>query len=121
MKRLGELALPDSMEWIDRYGVSRVTQTVGRTLGGTPVIWSRPLEGGEPITLAATRDTTWLERTAVETLTAMAAESGTTHTLTWDTFTCTVLFRHRDAPAVDMVPTWPHHDHFIGTIKLMRI
>ncbi|MEO5341069.1 MAG: hypothetical protein H7837_11240 [Magnetococcus sp. MYC-9] len=118
MKQLGDLLLPDSLQWIDRY-TQPVTQTVVQTLAGTPVVFGSPQHSGWPLTLVAEAETTWLELTTVATLLAMAGQVGARFPLRWDDFACSVLFRHHDPPAVHFKPLWPHHNQFTGTIKLM--
>lgn len=117
MKKLGTIILPDSMQWVDRYAVSPVAQTVVHTLAGTPVACSRK-EYGIPITLAAAGDTTWLDRETTELLAEMAAGVGAIYSLLWEEESYVVLFRHHEPPALSLTPLWPHHDQFIGTIKL---
>ena len=119
MKKIGTLILPDSLQWIDRYAFSPVNQTVVQTLAGTPVVFGSPQVAGWPLTLVAEEEVTWLDAVTVAELTAMANQSGASFSLTWQTFSCTVLFRHQEPPALDLKPLWPHHNQFIGTIKLM--
>lgn len=119
MKQLGDLILPDSLQWIDRYALSPVTQTVVQTLAGRPVVFGRTKVGGWPLTLVAEEDVTWLDAATVEELTTMASQAGTSFPLIWEAFSCTVLFRHQDPPALDLKPLWAHHNQFVGAIKLM--
>ena len=119
MKQLGELLLPDSLQWIDRYAFSPVRQTVSHTLSGTPVAFAHLPVGRGPITLVAEQEVTWLDVATVEALSVMAGQVGFSFPLVWETFSCTVLFRHQDSPALDMKPLWPHHNQFFGAIKLM--
>ncbi len=118
MKQLGDLLLPESLQWIDRYHPP-VTQTVVQTLAGTPVVFGLPRLAGWPLTLVAEADTTWLELATVEALAAMASQAGIRFPLLWDDYTGTVLFRHQEPPALLLKPLWPHHHQFTGTIKLM--
>ena len=85
------------------------------------MVWSQPLDKGRPVTLEAEEDVTWLDRATVEALEAMAAQAGATFTLIWEAESLSVMFRHHDAPAIQFRPIWPHHDLFIGTIKLMSV
>ena len=62
MKKLEDLILPDSIQWIDRYDWAPVILKTERTLGGTPVIWSQPLSGGRFVTLMAEEEVTWLDQ-----------------------------------------------------------
>ena len=121
MKRLGDLILPDSLQWSDRWEWSPVAQETSRTLGGTVVTWSQTLSGGQPVTLEAEDGVTWLSQETVEALRAMAAQAGAVFQLEWDGETYTVLFRHHDPPAVSFKPIWPHHDLFTGTVRLMTV
>ena len=121
MKKLGDLILPDSIQWIDRFDWSPVAMETARTLGGTPVVWSQPLSGGQPITLEATEDVTWLDQATVDSICAMAAQSGASFILIWEAETHTVMFRHDDPPAVSFQPLWPHYFLFSGTLKLMTV
>ncbi|MBF0453265.1 MAG: hypothetical protein HQL72_00435 [Magnetococcales bacterium] len=120
MKKLGELLLPDSLQWIDRYAVSPVAQTVVQTLAGTPVAFHRQ-GGGTPITLTASKETTWLSHTTTEALLEMAAQAGAIYPLVWEEVTLNVGFRHHQPPALDLTPVWPHHTQFVGTIRLTGI
>lgn len=119
MKQIGTLLLPDSLQWRDRYAFSPVHQTVVQTVAGRPVVFGRSVVVGRPITLVAAEDVTWLDAVTVEALSAMALQVGASFSLTWETFSCTVLFRHQTPPALEMQPVWPHHDQCVGTIKLM--
>ena len=119
MKQIGDLILPDSLQWIDRYAFSPVVQTVVQTLAGTTVVSGRAWEAGWPLTLVAEEEVTWLDVTTVEELTSMANQVGASFPMVWETFSGTVLFRHQEPPALDLKPLWPHHNQFIGTIKLM--
>lgn len=119
MKQLGDLLLPDSLQWIDRYAYVPVTQTVVQTLAGTPVVFGYAQVSGWPLTLVAEVDVTWLDLATVEALVAMASQTGVLFPLVWENITYTVLFRHHEPPALNIKPLWPHHNQFIGTIKLM--
>ena len=119
MKRLGDLLLPDSLQWIDRYAHPPVTQTVVQTLAGTPVVFTFRQASGWPLTLVAEEEVTWLDQNTVGALAAMASQPGAVFSLVWETFSGNVMFRHQDPPALNMKPLWPHHNQFIGTIKLM--
>ncbi|MEO5352698.1 MAG: substrate-binding domain-containing protein [Magnetococcus sp. XQGC-1] len=119
MKKLGDLILPESLSWPDRYTHSWVTQTVVQTLAGTPVVFAAPRPNGWPLTLAAEEDVTWLDQVTVEELVAMAKQTGACFTLAWEEFSCTVLFRHQEPPVLNLKPLWPNHNQFIGTIRLM--
>ena len=120
MKQLGDLILPDSLQWIDRDSWSPVNQEAATTLGGGTVIFSQTRIDGRPVTLEATDGITWLDQDAVDALKAMASQAGATFTLTWESESFTVLFGHHNPPAVSFTPLWPNHDLFTGTIKLIQ-
>jgi hypothetical protein len=119
MKQLGDLVLPDSLQWTDQWQWSPVGQETARTLGGTSVSWSQSLTGGQPITLEATDDCTWLTLDDAAALLAMAAQAGAVFPLIWEDQTFDVQFRHHDPPAVALHPIEPHAPKLVGTIKLM--
>ncbi|MBF0422784.1 MAG: hypothetical protein HQL73_07310 [Magnetococcales bacterium] len=121
MKKLGDLTLPSSMQWLDRHQWSPVAVETARTLGGGQVIWSLALSGGRPITLAAEATVTWLDRETVEAILAMAAQAGAVFTLRWGDDSCSVMFDQKDGQAASFQPTRPHGDRFIGTIKLIEV
>ncbi|MBF0625848.1 MAG: hypothetical protein HQL82_13695 [Magnetococcales bacterium] len=121
MKKLGDLILPDSLQWTDRWAWSPVAMETARTLGGAPVVWSQLLAKGRPITLEAAEDVTWLDLATVEALEAMAAQTGAAFTLIWEGASRSVMFRHFEAPAISFQPIWPHHDLFTGTVRLMTV
>ena len=121
MKQLGDLILPDSLQWTDQENWSPVNQETAMTLGGATVIFSQTRIDGRLITLEAVDGVTWLNRTLVDALKAMAAQSGATFTLTWNSESLTVLFRHHDPPAVAFTPIWPNYSLFTGTIKLIQV
>ncbi|MBF0182791.1 MAG: hypothetical protein HQM06_00175 [Magnetococcales bacterium] len=119
MKQLGELLLPESLQWVDRYAYAPVQQTMTHTLAGVTVCFHTALTTGQPVTLLAEENLTWLDEATVASLMAMAAQAGATFPLHWEGILLRVLFRHHDAPALNLRPLWPHHDHYIGTIKLI--
>jgi hypothetical protein len=120
MKKLGSLILPDSIQWTDRHITSPVNQTVLHTLAGTPVVFSSKVTGFS-ITLAATGDTTWIDKTTADQLKEMADLEGAIYPLIWEELSCNVIFRHHEPPAISLTPLWPHHNQFTGTIRLTCI
>ncbi|MBF0155496.1 MAG: hypothetical protein HQL64_17310, partial [Magnetococcales bacterium] len=108
MKQLGDLILPDSLQWTNRYAWAPVAVETARTLGGSQVVWSAPLVGGRPIDLEAADDVTWLSLGQVQTIYAMAVQPGGVFTLIWDDEEFQVMFRHQDPPAISFTPIRPH-------------
>ncbi|MBF0631105.1 MAG: hypothetical protein HQL89_08995 [Magnetococcales bacterium] len=121
MKRLGDLDLPDSMEWKNRYDWAPVAQETGRTLGGNLLVWHAQLTGGRPIDLAAEGEVSWLSIEQVSTLYAMSTQPGGVFHLVWEGETFQVMFRHQDPPALSVTPILPHSGLFNGTLKLMQV
>lgn len=124
--RLGGVELNPNMVWTDRFVSTSVAQTVKRTLGGVPVVFSVPLYRGSNITLVATEEYGWLSGTVVQQLITMAATPGGVHSLEVETDTYSVIFRHDEPPAVEMTPLIPRTnqntgDFFIGQIKLLYV
>lgn len=126
MKTLGALSLPDggdrgTIEWTDRQAYQPVAGQASRTLGGGLVVYSQALSKGRPITLEARESVCWLSQAEVDAINAMAGQAGATFQLEWDGETHTVMFRHHEPPAAEFTPIWPHHDLYVGTIKLITV
>ncbi|MBF0602134.1 MAG: hypothetical protein HQL07_00405 [Nitrospirae bacterium] len=121
MKRLGDLLLPDAMEWKNRYEWAPVAQETGRTLGGNLMVWHSPMTGGRPIDLAAEGEVCWLSTDHVSALYAMSTQPGAVFDLEWDGETFQVMFRHQDSPAMEANPILPHSGWYNGSIKLMQV
>lgn len=121
-KRLGDLELPASLEWVDRDDWSPVAQDAQPTLGGGLVVFSQRLTAGRPITLEARDRVCWLSRAEVEALEAMAAVAGAVYGLEWDADPLRqVVFRHHGAPAIEFEPLFPHGDLFVGRVALTEV
>ncbi|MBF0424334.1 MAG: hypothetical protein HQL66_00735 [Magnetococcales bacterium] len=130
MKRLGDLILPDAIQWSDEHAWAPVTQEGVRTLGGSVAYWSTPLTGGRPITLEAHREVVWLTRAMVDALQAIAALPDAVFMLIWWDKSFQVRFRHQEPPAIDLRPCVPHNDRtpvptwndrYSGTVKLIEV
>lgn len=124
---LGGITLNPSLRWEERYTSQSVAQSVRRTLGGNPVIFSGALTKGEPITLE-----TWsdggeyglLRKSVVEQILALAAVPGDTMILDFDDVEIQVIFNHPDAVKFD--PIYPRTeqqptDYMRGSIKLLTV
>lgn len=129
MKKLGDLVLPNQLIWTDKYEPAGVAQSVARTLGGNPVVFTASLKGGRNITLEANKGVCWLNADEVAAIKLMADSPGATYDLTWGEETMTVVFRHHEPPAVELTPLYPLMDEypkdgrslFHGTIKLTTL
>lgn len=122
---LGSVTLPAGLRWVDEQSWSPVRQTVQRRLNGGVVVFAGSNLAGRPITLEADADY-WLRRDEVADLQALAAVPGNVMSLSIRDQTMTVIFRHQDAPAVDLAPLVDYEDAadddpFVGQIKLMSL
>lgn len=129
--RLGGVELNSSMNWKDRFQSHQVAQSVNRTVGGRAIVFATPLRAGRKITLEATQEAGWLSLDTVTVLMEMAASVGGTFLLEiGDTAgqveQINVIFRHNEAPALEITPivnraAHETGDYFFGTIKLLTI
>lgn len=126
---LGGITLPD-LVWAEQFQSQRVAQSVRKTLGGAPIVFSGGLTKGFPITLSATEVNGTLvgplRKSVVDDLQEIAAVVDGQYTLTINGVSQTVIFRHEDAPAVDMRPLvgkvqYTDNDLFRGDIKLLTV
>lgn len=126
MITLDGIALPAGLLWSDEFAVTRVAQTVRRTLDGSVVVFYGELRAGLPITLESEPDAGWLTRTQIEALALRAASPGGVYPLVLRGQTWTVMFRHQDAPAFEAKPLVSvanpqAGDFYIATLKLMTV
>ena len=127
---LGGITLNQDMVWREQFSALSVRQTVRETLGAAPVVAAFPVGKGIPITLLATdvngRLIGILKKSVVDSILALAAVPGGINTLTYKGTNYSVIFRHEDAPAVDMVPliaktSYGANDLMRGEIKLLTV
>ena len=126
MITLDGIALPAGLLWSDEFAVTRVAQTVRRTLDGSVVVFYGELRAGLPITLESEPDAGWLTRTQIEALALRASSPGGIYPLVLRGQTWTVMFRHQDAPAFEAKPLVSvanpqAGDFYIATLKLMTV
>lgn len=100
-------------------------QGAARRLDGGMVVWVRAQSGGRPITLEASEDH-WLTRAQADALRVLAAAPGASYALSLRGESYTVVFRHHDAPALDLAPLVDYADTeaadpYTGVIKLMTL
>lgn len=124
--RLGGVELNPQMVWADRKKSSSVAQTVIYTLGGAPVVYSQALIAGQSITLVAEEDRGWLRGEVYDQLLPMADDPGAVFELQVNDKSYSVMFRHQEAPALDMEAVVPRlnegpRDIYTGTLKLMIV
>ena len=130
MITLDAITLDGSMVWRERYQSQSVAQTVRPTLGAVPVVFSQAIEKGTKITLASYRVGGNLyganRRSVVAQVLARAAVPGAVYVLSFNGTNYDVIFRHEEAPAVDMTPVYARvadeaDDYFEGEIKLLTV
>jgi len=73
--------IPDSLEWVDEFDFTPVTQDVKRTLGGSLIISESTLIKGMPITLQGGADV-WITKGEFKALHAKASVPGKKYQLT---------------------------------------
>lgn len=130
-----EIILPPDLVWSNEFDWVAITGGVDRTLGGTQIIWTNPIQKGRPIDLVASESRGWMTRAVVEQLhNALEAMTPMELVLTYsdstmpgNPFTFNVAFRYHEPPAVEVQPLMPSRvefsdsDFYIGTIKLMEV
>lgn len=125
---LGGITLNPDMIWREQFIAQSVAQSMKRTLGGAPVIFSGPLEKGAPITLVSTEFNGSLigvlKKSVVDSVLALAAVVGGQYVLTYNGTNYSVLFNHPDA--VNMVPllaktSYSANDLMRGEIRLLTV
>ena len=126
MITLDGIALPAGLLWSDEFAVTRVAQTVRRTLDGSVVVFYGDLRGGLPITLESEPDAGWLTRAQVEAIALRAASPGGVYPLQLRGQSWSVMFRHQDAPAFEAKPLVSlanpqAGDFYLATLKLMTV
>jgi hypothetical protein len=121
IKTIGNLTLPDGLEWTDRFDWQPVSQEAVRTLSGGQVMFCSLLSQGRPITLDAHDGSAWLDQITVDLLYAMASQVGAVFQFYWGSEIYSVMFRHEDKPALEVKPLVPHYNIYTGTIKLVTV
>lgn len=126
MITLDGIALPAGLLWSDEFALSRVAQSVRRTLDGSVVVFYGELRSGWPITLESEPDAGWMTRSQVQAVALRAASPGGVYTLVLRGQTHSVMFRHQDAPGfearalVSLANPQPG-DFYLATLKLMTV
>lgn len=123
---LDGIELNHQMRWVERDQSQKVAQSSYRTIGGGLIVFSGPLTAGARITLTATEETGWLQKSVVDQIKALADVPGATYVLQFHNDSYNVVFRHEESPAVDLNPlvyriNQGADDYYTGTIKLLTV
>ncbi|EKD35978.1 MAG: hypothetical protein ACD_75C01697G0002 [uncultured bacterium] len=127
MNTLDELTLPADVWWEDETDWTPVEQSVEYSTTGALLVDLATKQAGRPITLVGDESTGWITRATALALQALAAVPGKQMTLVIHGQTFTVMFRHEEKKALDVVPvvriTPPADDDFyiLQALKLMAV
>lgn len=98
------ITLPDSLEWVDEFDFSPVTQKTERTIGGSFIIQEASLLYGRPITLEG-GEFVWMDRDVFKQLVTLAETAGKQFTLTMpDASTYTVILNRENGAPFSAAP-----------------
>lgn len=120
------LTLPPDTYWIDEHSWSPVEQTVTPSITGAALIDVGTRQAQRPITLESDEGHGWMPFATVQTLKTWAAIPGAQMALTIRGEAYTVVFRHHDKPAIDVVAVVDYStpeptDWFYGQLKFMEV
>lgn len=120
------VTLPADTLWRDELDWSPVEQSTEYMLAGSLDIQGGTRLKGRPITLGGDESASWLSRGTILDLIAWAEIAGQELTLNYHGRTFAVMFRHQDAPAVDVkaiVEKAPpaDEDWYWFSLKLMEV
>lgn len=126
------LPLPDDLMWPDEYAWNPVEQSVRPSVTGALIIDVGTWLAGRPITLEGERTPdgryiAWLTGSDLTQLRSWADVAGQELTLTLRGIARTVIFRHHEKPAVEVIESMTEleglqpDDLYLVRIKLMEI
>lgn len=113
--------------WDDEHSWHPVEQAVARGITGALIISVATRIGGRPITLRSIdENSAWVQRPTVDALRNWAAVAGKQLTLTLQSQTFTVVFRHHEPPALEASPVKFQRedddaDWFTVVVRLMEL
>jgi len=121
---LGGVALPDLLI-PDRFGNGiGISAIVDYSVAGNPIIWEQD-DSSYSLDLVGGSENAWMTETQMLAIQALASVKNSTYTLTYESRTHTVRFRHEDSPILtgSLVGINPEEDannyYDNVTIKLM--
>lgn len=120
------ITLPPDLIWTDQHTWSPVSQAYAPAITGAAIIDVGVKTAGRPITLTGDVSHSWLRYDVVVQLKAWAALPECQMTLNINGTPFSVLFRHYEPPAVDLVPVVDYSipdaaDWFYGQLKFMEL
>ena len=120
------LPLPDDLIWADQHTWSPVAQTVETSISGALLVDTGLRVSSRPITLEGGESHAWMPLATVSQLKAWAAVPDKELNLNLRGALFNVIFRHHDAPAIDVLPVIDYaaqdaQDWFFGALKFMEI
>lgn len=118
--------LPDDLFWEDQHNWSPVEQTVSTSITGAAIIDVGTRINGRGITLRSTEEYGWLPYATVSQLKTWADTPGKQLSLTLQSATFNVIFRHHDKPAIDVFGIIDYNapdaqDWFFGVLKFTEV
>lgn len=114
------VTLPDSMQWVDEFDFSPVTQDIQRTIGGGFIVQEGTLSYGQPITLQG-GENVWTTRQVLKQIQTLASVPNKALVLTLaDGRTFDVIFRRDNGNPFSAVPLW-RKDVSVDADRVKRI
>lgn len=119
-------ALPDDIQWTDKYDWSPVEMAQEYSLTGALVVDAMPRQAGRNITLEPeSDDAAWMTTGTLDALYAKAADPGRVMALSIGGDTYSVMFRHDDgaiaARPVVRYSEYDDTDYHIVTLRLIEV
>lgn len=124
---LDGITLPEDLWWEDETGWTPVEQSDTEfSVTGALLLHTGVKQAGRPITLAGSEDASWLARSTVLALMALAAVPAKEMTLTLHDRTFTVIFNHGDGKPLEATPIYKKsppddEDYYWLIIRLMEV
>lgn len=101
------LIMPEDLWWEDETDWTPVSQSDDEfTVTGSLLVDTGVKQAGRPITLAGSEGASWVKRSLVLALMALAAIPGKKITLTIHERTFTVIFNHSDGKPLEATPIY---------------
>tara|TARA_B100000902_G_C27322175_1_gene925461 strand:+ start:9013 stop:9420 length:408 start_codon:yes stop_codon:yes gene_type:complete len=114
------VTLPDSMQWVDEFDFSPVTQDIQRTIGGGFIVQEGALSYGQPVTLQG-GENVWTTREVIKQIQTLASVPNKALVLTLaDGRTFNVIFRRDSGNPFSAVPLW-RKDITVDADRMKRI